>query len=270
MDALVRKTEVVERQLGSAGQVIEERIKKRMADGFTNRAEAEALAKAIEDENDPELISRAQAEMDDGERARHERLLKEQEELRGALEQSRSRVGVSADDLTRVAGAALSRAGFALDSVRGETVGDVATFKLDPDNPAFAHESGWNDVFDDLRTRRRKRGEKLSEWRKNATIRPIVFEPPRMPDGRYLEEVVQVHLEHRLVRRLLSRFLSQGFQAGLSRFSVIEGPGAQPRQAFLYIEIEMPEPMPVQQAVANGHVNSEVGGVPQPLYAARF
>ena len=233
MDALVRKTEVVERQLGSAGQVIEERIKKRMADGFTNRAEAEALAKAIEDENDPELISRAQAEMDDGERARHDRLLKEQEELRGALKQSCSRVGVSADDLTRVAGAALSRAGFALDSARGETVGDVATFKLDPDNPAFAHESSWNDVFDDLRTRRRKRGEKLSEWRKNAAIRPIVFEPPRMPDGRYVEEVVQVHLEHRLVRRLLSRFLSQGFQAGLSRFSVIEGPGAQPRVVLM-------------------------------------
>jgi hypothetical protein len=44
---------------------------------------------------------------------------------------------------------------------------------------------------------------------------------------------VQVHLEHRLVRRLLSRFLSQGFQAGLSRVSVIEGPGAQPRVVLM-------------------------------------
>jgi len=44
---------------------------------------------------------------------------------------------------------------------------------------------------------------------------------------------VQVHLEHRLVRRLLSRFLSQGFQAGLSRISVIEGPGAQPRVVLM-------------------------------------
>lgn len=33
-------------------------------------------------------------------------------------------------------------------------------------------------------------------------------------------DVVQVHLEHRLVRRLLSRFLSQGFQSRLSRVSV--------------------------------------------------
>jgi hypothetical protein len=40
---------------------------------------------------------------------------------------------------------------------------------------------------------------------------------------------VQVHLEHRLVRRLLSRFLSQGFTSGLSRVCSIIGPGAQPR-----------------------------------------
>jgi hypothetical protein len=33
--------------------------------------------------------------------------------------------------------------------------------------------------------------------------------------------------------RLLSRFLSQGFQAGLSRISVIEGPGAQPRVVLM-------------------------------------
>ena len=54
-----------------------------------------------------------------------------------------------------------------------------------------------------------------------------------LPDGRDAPEVVQVHLEHRLVRRLLSRFLSQGFQSGLSRISVIEGPGAQPRVVLM-------------------------------------
>jgi hypothetical protein len=45
--------------------------------------------------------------------------------------------------------------------------------------------------------------------------------------------VVQVHLEHRLIRRLLSRFLSQGFQAKLSRVSEIVGPGAQPRVVLM-------------------------------------
>ena len=94
-------------------------------------------------------------------------------------------------------------------------------------------EAGWQDTFDDLRVRPRKRGERINEWRKRVPIRAIAFEPPRLPDGRDASEVVQVHLEHRLVRRLLSRFLSQGFQSGLSRISVIEGPGAQPRLVLM-------------------------------------
>ena len=52
-------------------------------------------------------------------------------------------------------------------------------------------------------------------------------------DGVDVEGVLQLHLEHRLVRRLLSRFLSQGFTSGLSRASVVIGPGAQPRVVLL-------------------------------------
>ena len=53
------------------------------------------------------------------------------------------------------------------------------------------------------------------------------------PDGTDASDVVQVHLEHRLVRRLLSRFLSQGFQSDLERVCVVVGPGAQPRVILL-------------------------------------
>ncbi|MCZ7657705.1 MAG: DISARM system SNF2-like helicase DrmD [Xanthobacteraceae bacterium] len=233
LDALVRKTERIQEQLGSVGQVIEARIAKRMAEGGIGRGEAEALARAIEEESDAERLARARAEMDDEERARHARLLREQEELRKALEASRERVGVAPDDLQRVVAAALARAGLRLDEARADTIGDVASFRLDPGHPAFAKEAGWGDAFDDLRPRRRKRGERLNEWRRRAPVRPIVFEPPRLPDGRHVAEVVQVHLEHRVVRRLLSQFLSQGFQAGLSRVSVIEGPGAQPRLVLM-------------------------------------
>jgi hypothetical protein len=127
----------------------------------------------------------------------------------------------------------LSRAGLALDSARGDPVGKVATFHLDPGNPAFTKDAGWDDAFDDLRIRPRKRGERLAEWRRKAPIRSIAFEPPVLDDGRDATDVVQVHLEHRLVRRLLSRFLSQGFQSRLSRVSVILGPGAQPRVVLM-------------------------------------
>jgi hypothetical protein len=233
LDALVRKTEVIQTQLGSAGQVIEKRIKERMEAVGIDRGEAKALAKAIDDETDADLLARARSEMDDDEKARYERVLKEQRDLQKALEDSRERVGVNADDLRRVVGAALSRTGLSLDSTRGDAVGKAATFKFDPNHKAFSREAGWQDTFDDLRQRPRKRGERLNEWRKKVPIRAIAFEPPRLPDGRDAPEIVQVHLEHRLVRRLLSRFISQGFQSGLSRVTVIEGPGAQPRLVLM-------------------------------------
>jgi hypothetical protein len=171
--------------------------------------------------------------MDDEARARHQRLLQEQDDLRRALERSSDRVGVNPEDLQRVAAAALSRAGLVLDNTRGEPVGNVATFHLNPNDPAFAKDAGWDDAFDDLRIRPRKHGERLGDWRRNAPIRSIAFRPPVLDDGRDATDVVQVHLEHRLIRRLLSRFLSQGFQSKLSRVSVIVGPGAQPRVVLM-------------------------------------
>ena len=98
-----------------------------------------------------------------------------------------------------------------------------------PPAPAFARDASWQDAFDDLRQRKRRRGERPNQWRRDTPLRRIAFEPPILPDDRDADHVVQVHLEHRLVRRLLGRFLSQGFQSGLNRVTVIAGPGAQPR-----------------------------------------
>ena len=98
-----------------------------------------------------------------------------------------------------------------------------------PALPAFARDSTWGDLFDELREGRPPKRKLLAEWRAKKPVRAIAFEAPVLPDGRDAEGVVHVHLEHRLVRRLLSRFVSHGFQAGLNRASVIYGPGAQPR-----------------------------------------
>jgi hypothetical protein len=88
--------------------------------------------------------------------------------------------------------------------------------------------------LDDLRVRRRGRRERLKAWRAEAPLKAIAFEPARDPKTRVdAPDVVQVHLEHRLVRRLLSRFLSQGFTSGLSRVCSIIGPGAQPRVVLI-------------------------------------
>src|SRR5258706_16327682 len=56
LEALVRKTERIRDQLGSAGQVIEERITKRLAEGGI--VEAKNLAREIDEENDAERLAR--------------------------------------------------------------------------------------------------------------------------------------------------------------------------------------------------------------------
>ena len=233
LDALVKKTARIRDQLGSAGQVIEARITRRMAQSGIAAGEAKILAAAIAAEDDPAARERAALEMDDETAKRRARLLREQDDLRKALERSRLRVGVKSSDLKRVAATALGRAGFSLDAAEAETVGRIATYRLDPSDPAFTREAGWNDAFDDLRIRPRKRGERPADWRRDAPVRAISFDPPVLADGRDADGVVQVHLEHRLVRRLISRFLSQGFQSRLSRVSVIQGPGAQPRVVLM-------------------------------------
>ena len=78
-----------------------------------------------------------------------------------------------------------------------------------------------------------KRSEKLKDWRATAPLRAVSFRPALTEDKVDAEGVLQLHLEHRLVRRLLSRFLSQGFSTGLSRACVVSGPGAQPRVILL-------------------------------------
>jgi hypothetical protein len=53
----------------------------------------------------------------------------------------------------------------------------------------------------------RSREQKLWEWRKEAPLRPVVFEAPPTLD----DTVVHLHLEHRVAQRLLGRFRAQGF-----------------------------------------------------------
>ena len=233
LDALVRKTETMRSELGAIGEVIETRIAERLAARGIERDTAKALAQAVARESDADRLARARAEMDDEEKERHARLLADQDKLRADLEHARKRVGVDPKDLTRVVAAALARIGIDLDRAKAGRLAQVDTYRLDTDHEAFAHDPTWADAFDDLRPRRRARRQRLSEWRRDNPVRAIAFEPPILPNGADASDVVQVHLEHRLVRRLLSRFQSHGFQADLNRAVVIRGKGAQPRVVLL-------------------------------------
>ena len=230
LDALVRKTERIREQLGSAGQVLANRLRSKLEkEGIFGAARQ---AREVELEALDENGRVASEEMDDETERRRARQARELDVLRRDLEASRRRVGVDPDELRATFAAALRRAGAPLGDPEDE-VGGTPLWRLDPAHPAFAT-AGWPDALDSLRARRRQRRDRtLREWRASAPLRTLSFRPAITEDGADAEGVVQLHLEHRLVRRLLGRFLSQGFQAGLSRVCVITGPGAQPRVVLL-------------------------------------
>ena len=65
-------------------------------------------------------------------------------------------------------------------------------------------------------------------------MRGLVFEPPHVGEGEpEPQDVVQLHLEHRLVKRLISRFVSQGFRATVGRITAVIGPNPSPRVVLI-------------------------------------
>jgi len=217
LDALVRKTELIRRQLGSAGQVLGDRLADRLAASGIARSDADAAAARIHNEQADERVLAAVRELGDGD-ARLVRLRREQAELAAALAEARARVGVEPDELQAVVGLALARSGAVWRA--GAAVGETPVFAL---GDALSADPGWQPVLDELRARPARPGERPGQWRASAdaAVRRVSFAPAILPDGRDAGDVVQLHLEHRLVRRLLARFQSAGFREGLDRACVI-------------------------------------------------
>jgi hypothetical protein len=182
LHALVKKTERIREQLGPAGQVISHRLTERLEREGIWRAKA--LAREIDEADDENLEKTAIVEMDDETAARRARQQKEIDDLRATLERSRKQVGVDPEELRAVVAKAMSRAGSSLDAVRIGDVGDTALYRLDSADKAFAS-GGWQDALPDLRIRRKKRSERLRDWRAAAPLRAISF---RLTPDKVLEE----------------------------------------------------------------------------------
>jgi len=87
----------------------------------------------------------------------------------------------------------------------------------------------WASTLDTLRAPR-KRDQKLADWRREAPIRPVVFEDA----GVLTDDVVHLHLEQRVAQRLLARFRSQGFiYHDLSRACLAQSADSIPRVVLL-------------------------------------
>ncbi|MCH7898290.1 MAG: hypothetical protein IIC62_02970, partial [Proteobacteria bacterium] len=85
----------------------------------------------------------------------------------------------------------------------------------------------WAETLDSLRLPR-GRDEYFSDWRAKELL-PVLFEPPPKMNS----AAAQLHLSHPFVKRILSRFLSQGYSAhDLNRVTIVSSRDSWIRVTF--------------------------------------
>ncbi|WP_223265537.1 DISARM system SNF2-like helicase DrmD [Nostoc sp. 'Peltigera membranacea cyanobiont' 210A] len=212
LDVLVRKTVTIQQELGSLAPVVERNVSRLLANGIRHQ-EVNNLADSI---NQAELLNQETVNTEvineelEQARLRQQDLTKQVENLQEMLQASRKWLGLDDNHFRNAISASLEILG--VPTLAPVDVNEVANNPVTArwTIPALDQRTGadptWSTTLDTLRTPR-KIGQKPWEWRKEAPIRPVVFRDPGSLDG----DVVHLHLEHRIVQRLLSRFLAQGF-----------------------------------------------------------
>jgi superfamily II DNA or RNA helicase len=217
--ALVKKTETIKKELGSLAQVVDARLASTLKGGI-RRDSVSLLESKIEKADIDAGVKNAVEQELEITRTRQVALKEQNQRLQDIIDKSKSSVGFET-------GAFRSAVECALDM--------IGAGKLEPvETPAGPERSqlpalDWIDTLDTLRPPR-PRDQDVREWRRSAPIRPIVFDAPELLD----DEVVHLHLEHRVVQRLLARFIAQGFvHHDLSRACLTQTTDAIPRVILL-------------------------------------
>lgn len=212
LDVLVKKTATIQRELGSLSPVIERQVAKLLDTGIRSQQERELMTQLENiDRADDQSTAKAEdiAEQLEIVRPEHQKLAAEIADLGAMLKTSQQWLGLD-DRLFRDALSLsleiMGAPGLApVDAQAALVDGDRALWQV-PMVESKTADPAWASMLDSLRSVRPP-GQKLWEWRQTAPIRPVMFRDPGSLDGR----AVHLHLEHRLVQRLLGRFLSQGF-----------------------------------------------------------
>ncbi|HYR89318.1 MAG TPA: DISARM system SNF2-like helicase DrmD [Terriglobia bacterium] len=230
IQVLVRKTETIREELGSLSQVIDSKLAKTMNHGIRRkdigRLETEIESADLELENRRTVVEELEAA-----RERQDLLREQIERLRSLLETSKKSIGLDEGHFRSAISCALELVGSApLKQLQtnGESAGPPR-FAFPALDQREGADPSWADTMDTLRTPR-KRDQKPWDWRRTSPIRPVVFEDRGTID----DDVVHLHLEQRMVQRLLGRFTAQGFvHNDLSRACLAQTSDAIPRVILL-------------------------------------
>jgi superfamily II DNA or RNA helicase len=227
LEVLVRKTETIKKELGSLSKVIDDDIERRLGQGIRHR-DAARLAREIEAADlDAERKRVTQEELESS-RERQEDLKQQIARCQTLLDTSRTWAGFEAAPFRD----ALS---CSLELLKAEPLAEArdaegrSVWTFPPLDRRAETDPSWAATLDTLRAPR-KPNQKLADWRREAPIRPVIFED----SGRLTEDTVHLHLEQRVAQRLLARFRSQGFILDdLSRACLATSADSLPRVVLL-------------------------------------
>ena len=205
--AVVKKVDTVQRELGSLGAVLLGQLEATLAGGISRDT-----ARAVELVGSDATTATVDAELETR-RSDIEAVRAEVERAGRRLESSRKALEVHPESLRGVLEIGLEMAG------AGPLVAAEPTSDGRPTYVLPKLDRTWDVTLDTLRPPR-EREEAFYEWRQRPP-RPVTFHPL----SRLSEDAEQLHLSHPLVRRVLDRFLAQGFGAhDLSRVTALVAP----------------------------------------------
>ena len=228
LQVLVRKTKTIREELGSLSEVLEARLAD-MLKGGIHHNQVQRLADEI-DKADLDSEKRATTEEElDVTRQRQDELRKQIAQLDRRVAEARKWIGLDMESLRDALSCSLEMLGAEPLQSQKSPKGEPARFVFPNLDTRQGGDPSWATTLDTLRALPLD-DESEFQWRKKAPIRPVVFEAPQGID----DSVVQLHLHHRVVQRLLGRFLSQGFvHHDLSRACLAQSQDNIPRVILL-------------------------------------
>jgi hypothetical protein len=227
LEVLVKKTETIRRELGSLSKVIDDDIEKRLSGGIRHR-DADRLATEIAEANLDAEKRRVTEEELEASRERQDELAAQIANCQTLLDKSRAWVRFKETSFREALSCSLELLG--AEPLRQESTEDgLAVYRFPALDRREDADASWTATLDTLRVPR-KRDQKPTDWRKEAPIRPVIFEDA----GKVTEDTVHLHLEQRVAQRLLSRFRAQGFILhDLSRACLAQTSDSIPRVVLL-------------------------------------
>ncbi len=227
LEVLVEKTKKIRVELGSLSKVIDDDIERLLRNGIRHR-DADRLAQQIREADiDAEKKRIAEEELEAA-RERQEDLKEQIERCQSLLQASREWVRFEPVPFREALSCSLELLGAeALTEEQDENGRPIWIFP--PLDRRAETDPSWAATLDTLRAPR-KLDQKLTDWRREAPIRPVIFEDA----GVLTDETVHLHLDQRVAQRLLARFRSQGFvHHDLSRACLAQATDSIPRVVLL-------------------------------------